>query len=69
LDANVVRRVLGRSSYTAVEEQEAEMVASLLSERAQRRHVLTGPPAGPSDGVMDRLWSTLGARNPPTRHG
>jgi hypothetical protein len=68
LDAHVVRRVLGRSSYTAVEEQEAEMVASLLSERTQRR-VLTSRTVGPSDGVTDRLWSTLGARNPPTRHG
>src|SRR3954471_195703 len=50
LDADVVRRVLGRTSYTAVEEQEAEMVASLVSERAQRRYVVSGTPADPAEG-------------------
>src|SRR3954447_11425626 len=69
LDADVVRRVLGRTSYTAVEEQEAEMVASLVSERAQRRYVVSGTPADLPDGATDRLWSALGARHPRTRHG
>jgi hypothetical protein len=69
LDANMVRRVLGRTSYTAVEEQEAEMIASLLSERAQRRPAAPGPLAGTDDVVVDRLWSALGARHRPARHG
>jgi hypothetical protein len=29
LDIDVIRRVMGRTSYSAVEEQEAEMIASL----------------------------------------
>jgi len=69
LDAHVVRRVLGRTSYTAVEEQEAEMVASLVLERAQRRSVAPDPSAGSDDVVVDRLWSALGARHRPARHG
>ena len=69
LDANMVRRVLGRTSYTAVEEQEAEMVASLVSERVRRRSVLPGTAADSNDDAVDRLRSTLGARHPATRHG
>lgn len=33
LDPGVVRRILGRSRYTQVEEREAELVASLILER------------------------------------
>ena len=33
LDVDVVRRVMGRTNYTAIEEQEAEMIASLVLDR------------------------------------
>lgn len=36
VDVRTVRRVLGRSGYSAVEEQEAEMIATLILERAGR---------------------------------
>jgi len=38
LDPNLVRRVLGRTHYTDVEEQEAELIASLILQRANRHH-------------------------------
>lgn len=64
LDASMVRRVLGRTSYSAVEEQEAEMIASLVLERAgraprpRRRSGLSQTSA-----VLDRLESTLSGRD------
>lgn len=36
LDPRMVRRVLGRTTYLAVEEQEAELLATLIQQRAQR---------------------------------
>lgn len=36
VDATVVRRVLGRTSYTADQEREAELIASLISVGARR---------------------------------
>lgn len=60
LDPIVVRRVLGRTSYTAVEEQEAEMIASLVLDRVDR---LSAPGPVTTDAhaaaVIDRLGSTL----------
>lgn len=59
LDIEVVRRVLARTTYSASEEQEAEMIATLVLERS-------GHPPGPDstggDIVLDRLQRTLGAR-------
>jgi hypothetical protein len=60
LDIDVIRRVMGRTNYTAVEEQEAEMIASLVLDRVAVR-------AAPEDVVSDsevaavigRLESTL----------
>jgi hypothetical protein len=68
LNVDVVRRVMGRTSYTAVEEQEAEMIASLVLDRVMVR-------AAPRDVVSDsevaavigRLESTLGY--PGQQHG
>ena len=48
LDPLVVRRVLGRTTYTAVEEQEAEMLAALVRERVERRVRLSS-----TDGDVD----------------
>jgi len=39
LSPELVRRVLGRTSYSAVEEQEAELLASLLAQRVARTSV------------------------------
>ena len=68
LDVDVVRRVMGRTNYSAVEEQEAEMIASLVLDRVELR-------AAPRDVVSDselstvigRLESTLGS--PGQHHG
>lgn len=58
LDVDVVRKVMARTTYTAAEEQEAEMIASLVLERSGH------PPTLDSGGdiVLDRLHRTLGAR-------
>ncbi|WP_174554116.1 hypothetical protein [Microtetraspora fusca] len=37
LSVDLVRRVLGRTDYSAAEEQEAELVASMVAQRARRR--------------------------------
>ena len=67
LNPTVVRRVLGRTSYTAVEEQEAEMVASLVRDRADHELRASQPGggypesliAGPERDVVDRLRDAL----------
>jgi len=59
LDLAVIHRILGRTSYSAAEEQEAEMIASMVLERVGRR----GAPAARGtrhDDVIDRLTVTLG---------
>lgn len=63
LDPAMVRRVLGRTSYSAIEEQEAEMIATLVLERAGRAprpRRRTGKPE--LSAVLDRLESTLSGR-------
>jgi hypothetical protein len=55
----MIRRVLGRTSYSAAEEQEAEMIASIVLERTGRRAVRPPPPTR-HDEVIDRLTVTLG---------
>lgn len=66
LDATVVRKVLARTTYSVVEEQEAEMIASLVLQRAAR----SGQPA-PGDrrpaletDALERLQSALGGPRP-----
>ncbi|WP_314175805.1 hypothetical protein [Streptomyces winkii] len=51
LDPDMVRRVLGRTGYSSVEEQEAEFLASLLGQYAR--------PAPHDDSVVGRLRSAL----------
>ncbi len=60
LDLRMVQRVLGRTSYSAVEEQEAEMLASLVLENARRATGARARTAAPEvANVLDRLESTL----------
>jgi hypothetical protein len=51
LDSAMVRRVLGRSGYSSVEEREAEFLASLLGQRTR--------PARTDESVAGRLRSAL----------
>lgn len=55
LDPTVVRRVLGRTTYTAVEEQEAEVVASVVRERVEGTKPRAVVAAGHRDDI--RAWS------------
>ena len=67
LNPTVVHRVLGRTTYTAVEEQEAEMVASLVRSRVdyelRASRAGDGYPesliTGPDREVVDRLRDAL----------
>nr|BFF00740.1 hypothetical protein GCM10020241_24150 [Streptoalloteichus tenebrarius] len=63
LDPRMVARVLGRTHYTAEEEQEAEMIASMILQRARRGGPAPAPPAGavpPEEaGVVARIESSL----------
>lgn len=66
LDLSMVKRVLSRSSYSAVEEQEAEMIATLVMQRAgQPASTKSSESDRPKDAdVLARLDATLGgARN------
>lgn len=56
-DSVWVRQILPRIRYTSRQEQEAEMVATLLLERAGRL-----PVPSPLTGVRARLESALGLR-------
>ena len=57
LSSELVRRVLGRSDYSAEQEQEAELVASMIAQRAHRR---SGSSVSPefADGLA-RLGSVF----------
>jgi hypothetical protein len=62
LSPELVRRVLGRTTYTEVEEREAELVASLLAQRVVR----PGEPRGLAPDVPDglrRFDSLFGGRD------
>ncbi|MET7904800.1 hypothetical protein ABZS86_26400 [Streptomyces sp. NPDC005355] len=54
LDPRTVRRLLARTSYTTVQEQEAEMLASLIRTAAVQRWET------PSAGVLGELEAALG---------
>jgi len=54
LDPSLIQRVLGRDGYTNAQEEEAEMIASLIMD-----HDIRTARARP--GVMGRLESVLGA--------
>jgi len=56
LDPTMVRAVLGRSVYSDLQEQEAELIASMILERS----LGAGPrPPGAGDPVVERLEQTL----------
>lgn len=61
LSPGTVRRLLGRTSYTTVQEQEAEMLASLIKTAADR------PRSSPSAGVLGNLEAALGVGGPHAR--
>jgi IrrE N-terminal-like domain len=65
LDPNLVNRVLSRTHYSAGEEQEAEMIASLILQRASRWHP-ESEWAAPAHGagVRQRLGGSLEPRTP-----
>ncbi len=62
LSPELVRRVLGRTTYTEVEEREAELVASLLAQRAVRPEEPRELAADVPDGVR-RFDSLFGGRS------
>ncbi|MFL6120061.1 hypothetical protein [Actinophytocola sp.] len=53
LDPTVVARVLGRSSCSTEEEQEAELLASMILRAAHRRDRVPGRPAGDGLGRLE----------------
>ncbi|MBO0805846.1 MAG: hypothetical protein J2P25_22585 [Nocardiopsaceae bacterium] len=55
LNPDLVRRVLGRSGYTSEEEQEAEMLASMISQRAGRQRQRPGASDPVTAGLLRRL--------------
>jgi hypothetical protein len=60
LSAELVRRVLGRSGYPVAQEQEAELVASMIAQRARRGAT---PAVAPEvAGGVARLGSIFDAR-------
>ncbi|MET8994137.1 hypothetical protein [Amycolatopsis sp. Hca4] len=63
LSPELVRRVLGRTTYTETEEREAELVASLLAQRVVRPAEPREPAPGVPDGVR-RFDSLFGRRTP-----
>ncbi|WP_206787323.1 hypothetical protein [Amycolatopsis sp. MtRt-6] len=61
LSPELVRRVLGRTTYSEVEEREAELVASLLAQRVVRTAEPREPAPGVPEGVR-RFDSVFGGR-------
>lgn len=60
LDPEVVRSVLRRAAYSAEEEREAELLASLILERAGRGAVTSARAADPEvAALLDRLEHVL----------
>ncbi|MFD9698258.1 hypothetical protein [Lentzea sp. NPDC059081] len=58
LDPEMVRSVLGRTGYSAVEEQEAELLASLILQQAGQ------PAAPPAEGLAHRISDALNWSDP-----
>ncbi|WP_225850427.1 ParH-like protein [Streptomyces sp. HPF1205] len=66
LPASLVARVLGRTVYTEPQEEEAELVASLILHRAARlarADAAAPPPAGPEEARLRSLF-VPGSRAP-----
>ena len=64
LSPELVRRVLGRTVYTAIEEREAELLASLIAQRVAR---LPRQPSAEAPDEVVRLDRLFGSR-PRRRH-
>lgn len=62
LSPELVRRVLGRTTYSEVEEREAELVATLLAQRVVRPEEPREPAADVPEGVH-RFESLFGGRS------
>lgn len=61
LHPQLVQHVLGRAAYSAREEQEAEIFASLICERAHRPTPPAGPQVPPDGGAtLHRVERTFG---------
>lgn len=63
LDLDQLLHVLGRTSYTDEEERDAELLATLLSDRILREQTTTRTPDRTADnraGVLDRLNDAFG---------
>ena len=63
LDLDQLLHVLGRTSYTDEEERDAELLATLLSDRVLRERTATPTPepaSGNRAGVLDRLNDAFG---------
>lgn len=65
LDPEMIRQVMGRTGYTSEEEQEAELLASLVLERAHRTRTPPARDAAPEvDRALDHLGSVLDWSSP-----
>ncbi len=63
LEPELVQRLLQRAGYSTDEEREAEVLASLILERADRAPASGAPPRDPRTAeVLGRLEATLDAR-------
>lgn len=67
LSPELIRRVLGRTTYTALEEQEAELLASLIAQRVVRDDGVREAPVPVEDseiaGGMARLDTLFGGKS------
>jgi hypothetical protein len=63
LDPAMIERVLGRTGYSAHEEQQAEMIASLILQQVSDRSSEPSPTVDPEvTGIVDRLELSLANR-------
>jgi hypothetical protein len=59
LDPEMVRRILGRTTYSAVEEQEAELLASLIRQHAGLAAGSRRTGNAPGGGLVEHIQATL----------
>ena len=65
LSPALVQRVLGRTSYDEPQEREAELLASLILNRADRADTAGGPGKTPAHGSLDALGLLLSSGRGP----
>ncbi|MEU6967177.1 ParH-like protein [Kitasatospora aureofaciens] len=65
LSPALVQRVLGRTSYDEPQEREAELLASLILNRADRADAAGGPGRTPAHGSLDALGLLLSSGRGP----